>query len=125
VTVGNAASNVRITSTRRDVGIITSTTRATSDSKPAIKVLTLALRRAFPDFRAEIHWQLADGDRVITFKTYHGTHEGPFYGISPSHRKIQFETVDVMRVQNGKITDHWGVANLLSLMQQIGGWTPP
>jgi hypothetical protein len=30
-----------------------------------------------------------------------------------------------MRVQNGKITDHWGVGNLLSLMQQIGGWTPP
>jgi mannose-6-phosphate isomerase-like protein (cupin superfamily) len=30
-----------------------------------------------------------------------------------------------MRVQNGRITDHWGVRNLLSLMQQIGGWTPP
>ena len=39
--------------------------------------------------------------------------------------KIQFESVDVMRVQNGKITDHWGVGNLLSLMRQIGGWTPP
>ena len=38
---------------------------------------------------------------------------------------IHFETVDVMRVQDGKITDHWGVGNLLSLMQQIGGWTPP
>jgi hypothetical protein len=23
------------------------------------------------------------------------------------------------------VTDHWGVGNLLSLMQQIGGWTPP
>ena len=34
-------------------------------------------------------------------------------------------SVDVMRVQNGRITDHWGVGNLLSLMQQIGGWTPP
>jgi len=31
----------------------------------------------------------------------------------------------VMRVRNGQITDHWGVGNLLSLMQQIGGWTPP
>jgi predicted SnoaL-like aldol condensation-catalyzing enzyme len=43
---------------------------------------------------------------------------------STGHRKIHFETVDVMRVQNGKITDHWGVGNLLSLMQQIGGWVP-
>lgn len=57
------------------------------------------LRQAFPDFHAEIHWQLADGDRVPTFKTYHGTHEGPFLGIAPTHRKIQFETVDVMRVR--------------------------
>ena len=70
-------------------------------------------------------WQLADGDRVTTYKTYHGTREGPFLGIAPTHRKIQFESVDVMRVQNGKITDHWGVGNLLSLMRQIGGWTPP
>jgi hypothetical protein len=29
-----------------------------------------------------------------------------------------------MRVQNGTTTDYWGVGNLLSLMQQIGGWTP-
>jgi hypothetical protein len=29
-----------------------------------------------------------------------------------------------MRVHNGKITEHWGVANLLSLMQQLGA-SPP
>ena len=83
------------------------------------------MREAFPDFRSEIHWQLTDGDRVITYKTYYGTHDGPFLGIAPTHRKIHFESVDVMRVQNGKITDHWGVGNLLSLMHQIGGWNPP
>jgi len=93
--------------------------------KAGVKKLYSSIREAFPDFHAEIHWQLADGDRVTTFKTYYGTHEGEFLGIAPTHRKIQFETVDVMRVRNGKITDHWGVANLLSLMQQIGGWTPP
>jgi steroid delta-isomerase-like uncharacterized protein len=97
----------------------------TTPDKAGVRKLYTYLRQAFPDFHAEIHWQLADGDRVTTFKTYYGTHEGPYLGIAPTHRKIQFETVDVMRVQNGKITDHWGVANLLSLMRQIGGWTPP
>ncbi len=97
----------------------------TTPDKAGVRRLYKSLRQAFPDFHAEIHWQLADGDRVTTFKTYHGTHEGSFLGIAPTHRKIQFETVDVMRVQNGKITDHWGVGNLLSLMRQIGGWTPP
>jgi steroid delta-isomerase-like uncharacterized protein len=97
----------------------------TSPDKTGVRKLYTYLREAFPDFHAEIHWQLADGDRVTTYKTYHGTHEGTYLGVAPTHRKIQFETVDVMRVQDGKITDHWGVANLLSLMQQIGGWTPP
>jgi steroid delta-isomerase-like uncharacterized protein len=82
------------------------------------------LRTAFPDFRAEIHWQAADGDLVTTYKTYYGTHEGPFLGIAPTRRKIHFETVDVMRVRNGQIAEHWGVANLFSLMQQLGALPP-
>ena len=92
--------------------------------KAGVRKLYGYMRDAFPDFHAEIHWQLADGDRVTTYKTYHGTHEGALLGVAPTHRKIQFESVDVMRVRNGKITDHWGVGNLLSLMQQIGAWPP-
>ena len=98
---------------------------ATTPDKAGVRKLYTYLRVAFPDFHAEIHWQPADDDRVTTYKTYYGTHQGPFLGVAPTHRKIHFETVDVMRVQNGKITDHWGVANLLSLMQQVGRWFPP
>ena len=94
--------------------------RVDSPDRDGARNLYRALRAAFPDFRAEIHWQISDGDRVTTFKTYHGTHEGTFWGLAPTGRKIHFETVDVMRVRNGKITDHWGVANLLSLAQQLG-----
>jgi steroid delta-isomerase-like uncharacterized protein len=97
----------------------------TTPDKAGVRKLYDYMREAFPDFRSEIHWQLTDGDRVITYKTYYGTHDGPFLGIAPTHRKIHFESVDVMRVQNGKITDHWGVGNLLSLVRQIGGWNPP
>jgi steroid delta-isomerase-like uncharacterized protein len=97
----------------------------TTPDKAGVRKLYTYIRVAFPDFRAEIHWQIASGNRVTTYKTYYGTHEGPFLGVAPTHRKIHFETVDVMRVEDGKITDHWGVANLLSVMQQIGGWTPP
>ena len=90
--------------------------------KDGARQLYKILRAAFPDFHADIHWQLADGDRVTTYKTYHGTHRGEFFGVAPTGRKIQFETVDVMRVRDGKITEHWGVANLFSLLQQLGAW---
>jgi steroid delta-isomerase-like uncharacterized protein len=88
--------------------------------KAGARTLYAALRQAFPDFHAVIHWQSAEGDRVTTFKTYHGTHQGALFGVTPTGRAIQFDTVDVMRVQNGRITEHWGVAHLYSLLQQLG-----
>ena len=94
----------------------------TTPDKDGVRRLYHALRTAFPDFRAEIHWQVAEGELVTTYKTYHGTHQGTFLGVAPTGRSIHFETVDVMRVRNGKITEHWGVANLFYLMQQLGAW---
>jgi steroid delta-isomerase-like uncharacterized protein len=92
----------------------------TTPDKAGVRVLYGRLREAFPDFRPEIHWQTVDAEIVTTFKTYHGTHLGEFLGIGPTGRTIHFETVDAMRVRNGQITDHWGVANLYSVLQQLG-----
>src|SRR5467141_2546608 len=92
--------------------------------KAGARELYHVLREAFPDFHAVIHWQAADGDLVTTYKTYHGTHKGEIFGVAPTGRNIHFETVDAMRVHNGKITEHWGVANLFSLLEQLGAWPP-
>jgi predicted ester cyclase len=92
----------------------------TTGDKAGVRTLYGRLRGAFPDFRPEIHWQTADGDMVTTFKTYHGTHDGALFGIAPTGRTIAFDTVDVMRVRDGRIVEHWGVANLFSLVHQLG-----
>ena len=91
----------------------------TPDKAGALELYKV-LRAAFPDFHAVIHWQAAEGNLVTTYKTYHGTHEGEFFGIAPTGKAIRFETVDAMRVVDGRITEHWGVANLFSLMEQLG-----
>jgi predicted ester cyclase len=67
---------------------------------------------------------LAASDLVTTYKTYHGTHQGEFLGVPATGKKISFYTVDAMRVVDGKITEHWGVATLLDLMQQLGAIPP-
>lgn len=92
----------------------------TTADKDGVRVLYHRLRNAFPDFRPEIHWQSVDGDLVTTYKTYHGTHLGEFLGIAPTGRRVQFDTVDAMRVRDGRIVEHWGVANLYSVLGQLG-----
>lgn len=93
--------------------------------KEGVRGLYAGLRKAFPDFHAVIHWQTAEGNLVTTFKTYYGTHKGTFLGIEPTGKTIQFETVDAMRVVDGKIIEHWGVANLYSLVGQLGRQLQP
>ncbi len=60
---------------------------------------------------------------VTTYKIYRGTHRGPVLGVAPTGRSVEFETVDVMKVENGRITDHWGVGNLLKMLTQLGAVT--
>ena len=92
----------------------------TTADKAGVLRLYKRLRTAFPDFRPEIVWQTVDADIVTTYKVYHGTHLGDFLGIAPTGKTVDFETVDAMRVRDGEITDHWGVANLYSVLQQLG-----
>ncbi len=90
-----------------------------SPDKDGVRQLYKLLRTAFPDFHVEVHWQLADRDLVTTYKTYRGTHRGEFLGFAPTWRQVQFEALDVIRVRDGKLAEHWGVANLFSLVQQL------
>jgi predicted ester cyclase len=60
----------------------------------------------------------------MTYRIYHGTHLGNFLSVPGTGRKVSFETVDAMRVVDGRITEHWGVANLYSVMQQLGMLAP-
>jgi predicted ester cyclase len=96
----------------------------TTPDKEGVRLLYTTLREAFPDFRADIGWQTVDDDLVTTYKVYSGTHLGTFLGVAPTGREIHFETVDAMCVRDGKITDHWGVANLLSAMMQLDALPP-
>jgi steroid delta-isomerase-like uncharacterized protein len=75
---------------------------------------------ALPDLQAIIHDQVADSDKVVTRKTLRGTHLGPWMGIPPTGKVLNIEVIDVLRVRDGKITDHWNLVDRLGLMQQMG-----
>jgi steroid delta-isomerase-like uncharacterized protein len=75
---------------------------------------------ALPDLQAIIHDQVADEDKVVTRKTLRGTHQGDLMGIPPTGRMVDIEVIDILRIQDGKITDHWNNVDRLGLMQQLG-----
>ncbi len=88
-----------------------------------VKALFRVLRAAFPDLRAEVHAQFTDGDgeRVATWKTFHGTHQGAFVGIAPTGRKVTIRVMDFVRVSGGLMREHWNVVDVAGLMAQLQG----
>jgi steroid delta-isomerase-like uncharacterized protein len=75
---------------------------------------------ALPDLQAIIHDQVADEDKVVTRKTLRGTHRGDLMGIPPTGKAVDIEVIDILRVRDGKITDHWNMVDQLGLMRQLG-----
>lgn len=80
---------------------------------------------AFPDMHFTIRQQLAEGDQVMTHKTFHGTHQGSFLGIPPTGKQVSFDVIDILTVSEDRISEHWTVSDLLSLMQQLGAVPAP
>jgi steroid delta-isomerase-like uncharacterized protein len=77
-------------------------------------------REGFPDLKATVEDAFEAGDRVAVRVKFTGTHEGEFMGVPPSGNRIEIDTIDIVRIADGKAVEHWGVTDNMALMQQIG-----
>ena len=75
---------------------------------------------AFPDIKHEVNSLVAEGDRAIIRVTITGTHKGEHMGIPPTGNKISYTGMLEARFLEGKIAEVWGIADMLTLMQQLG-----
>ena len=75
---------------------------------------------AFPDLRMEVLDLLASGDKTVARVKATGTHDGEFMGLPPSGRAVEVQLIDIMRFEDGLVVEHWGVMDMLGMLQQLG-----
>ena len=85
-----------------------------------LKGAILSLRTPFPDLVLTIEEIIASGDKTWARITGRGTHQGIFMGQAPTGKPFAITVIDICRFENNKIAEHWGVADRLSLMAQLG-----
>jgi predicted ester cyclase len=78
------------------------------------------MRTAFPDYREEILWTVAEGDRAVSYTLLTGTHQGPLYGMEPTGRKVEYNAIGALRFASGMAVERWGFGDAASMMQQLG-----
>ena len=84
------------------------------------KQFAAMMRSAFPDLHLTIEDMIAEGDKVVMRSTWSGTHEGEFMGIPATGRRVTVSAIDISRVADGKMVEHWEQSDALGLMQQLG-----
>ena len=89
--------------------------------REGVKFFVNAMREAFPDIKAKtIEPTLVDGDLEAARVVLTGTHKGELLGVAATDKAVEIESIDIIRVADGKVAEHWGVTDVMSLMQQLG-----
>lgn len=83
------------------------------------------VRSASSDFEVTIDELLADGNKVIQRSHQAGTHDGQFLGLEPTGVEFEFPGIVIYEIDNGEIVEEWSQADMMGLMEQLGGIDPP
>ena len=90
-----------------------------------LKKLQMGLAAAFSGSSININAMIAEGEKVVTYKTFEGTHTGELFGVPATGKSVKFDIIDIWGFVDGKMRDHWAVADMMSMMQQLGVAPPP
>ena len=83
-------------------------------------------RNAVPDLTYTVEDQVAEGDKVVSRYTVRGTHQGEFFGVPGSGKRIEMTGINIDRFdESGKLVEEWPEYDLLGAMQQMGALPDP
>ena len=78
------------------------------------------MREGFPDIQWTLEEMVAENDKVAARFIMRGTHQGTFFGVPPTGKKIEVQAMNLYRLSNGKFVEERGQPDMLGLLQQIG-----
>jgi predicted ester cyclase len=76
-------------------------------------------RDAFPDWHITVEDRILAGDKIVARNTWGGTHRGAFLGIAPTGKQVTLHTIDIWRVEAGKLAEHWDAFDIGALEKQL------
>lgn len=88
--------------------------------REGFKQFFMGFGAAVPDVSHTIEDMIAEGDKVVVRSTIRGTQTGDLPGIPATGKPFTLTTIDIFRLADGKIEEHWDAADQLGMLQQLG-----
>lgn len=87
---------------------------------PDFKQVVTGLTSAFPDAQWIVKDIVAEGDKVVIFQQFQGTHQGTFQYIPATGRSVATDGVVLYKLKDGKIIHSETLTNRLGFLQDLG-----
>ena len=89
-------------------------------NREGVKQFFTMAHAAFEGFQITPEQVIVEGDTAVVRARMAGTHTGDFMGVPASGNSVDVGMIDIVRFDDGKAAEHWGILDAMSLMQQIG-----
>ena len=93
---------------------------STGEMRTDLRAWISELRRAFPDYHIDLEDLIVEGDTVVARERVTGTNSGPLLGIPPTGRRFCIDAIDIVRVDAGRVVEHWGLSDGTTMVRQLG-----
>ncbi len=85
-----------------------------------LKPIVAAIRKAFPDLHYEIKELITNDSMAVVRTVVTGTQTDSLFNLPPTGKKIMVNQINIEKISNGKIREHWRVTDELTMMKQLG-----
>jgi predicted ester cyclase len=75
----------------------------------------------WPDFQTRIEDRIFGADRIVARAMLTATHTRNVLGFAPTGKRLAWSTIDIWRVEGGKLAEHWDVVDIAGLEKQLRG----
>jgi steroid delta-isomerase-like uncharacterized protein len=89
--------------------------------KAAVVAFFAARLKGLPDLKVSVQTSLAEAEKTAASFAYEGTHQGLYYGVPPTGKRIFFTSCDIFRLGDGLIVEHWGMGDIAGVVAQLKG----
>lgn len=84
------------------------------------KGVVRTLHRWMSDFSLTVEDVAVAGETVWTRNRARGINTGSVMGFRPSGQPVEVDVIDIGRFEDGRLVEHWGIADQMGLLLQVG-----
>lgn len=92
------------------------------DPKPGpegLRPIIQEMRNGISDLHYEILDTVINENKIVARVRMTGVHTGELWGMKPTGKKIDVEQINIERVRDGKICEHWRITEEFRLLKQL------